>query len=78
MEQIVVQIKDKDKAKVLFELLESLDFVDSVKTIETEENENDSTTQEESLDFFALAGLWDGRNITPESVRREAWPGQVE
>ena len=32
MEQIVVQVKNKHKAKMLFELLTSLDFVNVVKT----------------------------------------------
>ena len=31
MEQIIVQIKDKEKAKVLFELLNALDFVISIE-----------------------------------------------
>jgi hypothetical protein len=37
MGQIVVQIMDKEKAKVLLELLTALDFVDSVQTMETDQ-----------------------------------------
>ncbi len=74
MERIVVQVRDKEKAKVLFELLTALDFVDSVKTSETEEIEADSTIREETLDFFSLAGLWQGREVTLESIRQKAWP----
>lgn len=76
MEQIVVQVRDKEKAKVLFELLTALDFVDSVKTSETEEVEVDSTVREERFDFFSLAGLWQDRDISLESIRQKAWPRQ--
>ncbi|NJN95192.1 MAG: hypothetical protein HC875_14365 [Anaerolineales bacterium] len=76
MEQIVVQVRDKEKAKVLFELLTALDFVDSVKTSETEEVEVKATVQEELSDFFSLAGLWQDREITLESIRQKAWPRQ--
>jgi hypothetical protein len=76
MEQIVVQVRDKEKAKVLFELLTALDFVDSVKTGETEEVEVKATVQEELSDFFSLAGLWQDREVTLESIRQKAWPRQ--
>jgi hypothetical protein len=53
-----------------------LDFVDSVKTGEAEEVNSNSTANEESLDFFSLAGLWQDREITLESIRQKAWPRQ--
>lgn len=76
MEQIVVQVRDKGKAKALFELLAALDFVDSVKTSATEEVEVKATVREEAADFFSLAGLWQDREITLESIRQKAWPRQ--
>jgi hypothetical protein len=76
MEQIIVQVRDKAKAKVLFELLTALDFVDSVKTSAAEEVEVDSPVQEDLLDFFALAGLWQDRGVDLESIRQKAWPRQ--
>ncbi|GAB4418517.1 MAG: hypothetical protein Fur0044_14520 [Anaerolineae bacterium] len=76
MEQIVVQVRDKEKAKVLFELLTALDFVDSVKTSETEDVEGKATVREEAADFFSLAGLWQDREVTLESIRQKAWPRQ--
>lgn len=76
MGQIVVQVRDKEKAKVLFELLTALDFVDSVKTSETDEVEEGATLSEEPLDFFSLAGLWQNRDITLESIRQSIWPRQ--
>lgn len=73
MEQIIVQVRDKEKAKMLLELLAALDFVDSVKTAHTDVN---AESQEEPLNFFDLAGLWQGRDITQESIRKKAWPRQ--
>lgn len=76
MEQIIVQIRDKAKAKALFEMLTALDFVDSVQTSVTEAAEADSTAHEDQLDFFSLAGLWQDREVTLDSIRQKAWPRQ--
>ena len=76
MEQIVVQIRDKAKAKALSELLAALDFVDSVQTSQTEAAEVDSTANEDQLDFFSLAGLWQDREVTLDTIRQKAWPRQ--
>lgn len=74
MEQILITVKDKAKAKVLLELLAALDFVVSVNTTSTEETMGDTTqtTLEESSDFFSLAGLWQDRDITLETIRQQA------
>lgn len=29
-------------------------------------------------DFFAMAGLWENRNITLESIRQEAWQKETK
>jgi hypothetical protein len=71
MEQIVIQTRNKAKARILVELLGALDFIDS---LEIHSDESDATADEEESDFFALAGLWEGRDITLESIRQEAWP----
>jgi hypothetical protein len=76
VEQIIVQLRDKEKAQVLFELLSALDFVDSVKTSEAKDISDDIATSEESLDFFSFAGLWQDRKVTIESIRQKAWPRQ--
>ena len=76
MERIIVQVKDKEKAKMLSEFLAALDFVSSVETGEAGELEADSGTVEESSDFFALAGLWEGRDVSLKSIRQKAWPRQ--
>ncbi len=70
MEQIVVQVKDKHKAQMLYELLTALDFVNVVKTIEQKDEENQTPV----TDFFSFAGLWEDRDISLDSIRQKAWP----
>lgn len=74
MEHIIVRVRDKEKAQVLLQMLAALDFVSSVETIETDEVEEGVTIDEEESDFFSLAGLWQGREISLESIRQRAWP----
>ncbi len=69
MEQIVVQIKDKHKGRILLELLKALDFVDVVKSIQQEDAE--------PVDFFSFSGLWANRDIQIDDIRRKAWPRQT-
>jgi hypothetical protein len=76
MEQIVIQISDKKKAQKLVELLEALDFVDSIKTSEYVQVDENSSAQDEKMDFFSLAGLWQGREVTQELIRKNSWPRQ--
>ncbi|MSP14383.1 MAG: hypothetical protein EXR62_15705 [Chloroflexi bacterium] len=73
MEQIIIQVTDKEKGKMLSELLMSLDFVRSVE-IEELEDAPESGTSDESSDFNSLAGLWEGREISLEMIRQKAWP----
>ncbi|MCK6627334.1 MAG: hypothetical protein L6R45_19425 [Anaerolineae bacterium] len=75
MEKISIYVKDKEKAQMLSELLMALDFVEAVNTA-SEEIEPVSTSTGEVSDFFALAGLWEGREITLNSIRQRAWPRQ--
>ena len=74
MEQIMVQIKDKHKAKILVELLTSLDFVNVVT--KSKQEENSQAIKEKSVDFFSYAGLWADREIDTQSIREKAWPRQ--
>jgi hypothetical protein len=67
MEQLIIKIADKEKAKMLSEILLALDFVSSVETID------EKVTISDDDDFFCLAGLWKNRDLTAESLRQEAW-----
>ena len=68
MEQIVIRVKDKKKAQALKNFLQTLDFVESV----TEPGVNRQGRQIKRADFFSIAGLWAGRDISQESIRTEA------
>lgn len=70
MEQIIVHVKDKFKAKMLIELLNDMSFVSDIKTIE--QNVDISS----KVDFFSFAGIWADRDISLQSIRQQAWPRQ--
>ena len=70
MEQIVIQVKDKIKAQALKDFLQTLDFVESV----SQPGSSKKGRQIKNVDFFSLAGLWAGRDISQENLRKEAWP----
>jgi transcription elongation factor len=68
MKQLIVHISDSKKAETLSKILTALDFVNSVEIIEDK-----TILSDNEQDFFALAGLWENRNITPKSIREAAW-----
>jgi hypothetical protein len=74
MEQIIIRIKDKQKARRLVDLLKVLDFIDFIEATETALNQEETNLKKEEDDFFALAGLWQGRDISQEMIRQQAWP----
>lgn len=76
MEEIVVQLKDKAKAQLLSEFLMALDFVSSVKTSVEKTSKVSPKRQKKEEDFFALAGLWNNREVSLASLRKQAWPRQ--
>ena len=71
MEQVVVEVSDKAKAKMLVEMLSSMDFVESVSTSHKKDARKRSR---KPIDFFSLAGIWADRDINIESIRHQAWP----
>jgi hypothetical protein len=76
MEQITIRIQDKQKARRLIDLLKILDFIDSIEADETDITGEDAILQKEEDDFFALAGLWQGRDTSQEIIRKQAWPSR--
>jgi hypothetical protein len=71
MEQITIQVKDKQKARALVDILQSLDFVEVVtsdRPIKTK------ARLKKPAEFFTLAGIWTNRNVSMESIRNKAWP----
>ena len=70
MEQITIQVKNKRKAQALIEFLQAMDFVEAVTS---GFNIPKPKSQIDEEDFFALKGLWAGRDISLESIRQKAW-----
>ena len=71
MEQITIQVKNKQKAQALIKFLKALDFIENVTTREMTALPKGQMNEQE---FFALAGLWTGREVTLDSIRQKAWP----
>ena len=71
MEQITIQVKNKRKAQALLDFLKALDFIEDVTA--SGFSIPKSKSKEDGTDFFALKGLWAGRNISLESTRQKAW-----
>lgn len=70
MTQVIIQLENTEKAKMLFELLSALSFVHSIEI--AEETESNDITK----DFFAMAGLWENQDISTDSIRQKAWPNR--
>lgn len=75
MEQITIQVKNKQKAQALINFLKAMDIIEDVtagdlSTLKPKAKINDK-------EFFALAGLWAGRDVTLDSIRQKAWPTRV-
>jgi hypothetical protein len=74
MEQITIRIKDRKKAQSLLNFLKSLDFIESITEKDLTTNEEESNVNDLDKDFFSLAGLWEGREISLKTLREQAWP----
>jgi hypothetical protein len=75
MEQIVIRVKDKQKAQALANFLQTLDFVETVTA--SAAGITKKSQRAKKGDFFSLAGLWAGRGTSQESIRLKAWPERL-
>lgn len=71
MEVIRIRVCDSRKANILRKFLQTLDYVESVFSEDMDKKQQISKADETA--FFALAGLWVGRDVTQESLRKQAW-----
>lgn len=74
MEQITIQVKNKRKAQALLDFLKAMDFIEDVTASGFAIPKPKNKIEEDA--FFALKGLWAGRNISLESIRQKAWPAR--
>lgn len=69
MENLIVKVKDKNKVELLIQMLLALNFVDSVNVLPSQT----TTTEDSQEDFFKMAGIWEDRDISIDSIRQQAW-----
>lgn len=65
--QRIQQFSPEQQNKVI-EYIEFLDFTANKATTAPEQNSPDTEAA-----FFELAGIWENKDITAESLRAEAW-----
>ena len=75
MEQITIQVKNKKKAQALINFLKAMDFIEEVTASELSTLKPKAKIN--NKEFFALAELWTGRDVTLDSIRQKAWPTSV-
>jgi len=75
MEQIVIQVRDRKKARDLIQYLRSLDFIEKISSVNYPATVPSSKRQNQ--DFFAMAGSWAGRDVSLETIRKKAWPERM-
>lgn len=66
MEQIIITLKDPSKRSLLLDLLAQLDFLEFQVVQVSEEKAG-----EEAYDFFQSAGLFEGRAVDAEQLRKK-------
>jgi hypothetical protein len=66
--QKIHQLPPEQRNQVI-QFIEFLDF----KSIQTETIDQQTNESDSAQAFFELAGLWENKEITPESLRTEAW-----
>jgi hypothetical protein len=59
MEQILIQVTDREKAQLLYQVIGALDFVNTITKVEIDMPVNSASSTE--TDFFEFAGLWADR-----------------
>ena len=64
MQRITLTVKDDNKMNFLLELLRQFEFIEIHKS---------EKKQKKDYNFFASAGLWKGRDIDSEQLRKDAW-----
>ena len=69
METIVLNIKDQAKYLSFLQFVQQLDFIEIEKPTK-------KRSVVAKFDFFASAGLWEGKNIDAKELRAKAWNRQ--
>lgn len=75
MTEITIRSNNNIAIQKLIDFLQLFDFqIIKKREIQVEELEEDlPITYSEEPDALALAGIWEGKNITQEELRQNAW-----
>ncbi|MBN3948475.1 MAG: DUF2281 domain-containing protein [Nostoc sp. NMS7] len=66
--QKIQQLPPEQQKKVI-EFVEFLEF----QADRQQQDKQPETPPQQDQDFFALAGIWEGKNITLDTIRKDAW-----
>jgi hypothetical protein len=70
MTRLHINIKEDDKAVIVFNLLKELPFVEVEETDEKKDIKTSLKSDESLEDLF---GIWENRNISFREIRENAW-----
>ncbi len=74
MSTIIIETKNETVALALINFLKTLDFKAKLKnTTKKKEVILPIEPANDDADFMALAGIWEGKNITLHQLREKAW-----
>lgn len=74
MGTITLKIKNKKKLNHFLAFIKDLDFVEVLQDSQSAKQKTKHVEEENSDDFFALAGIWENRDIDADDLRAKAWP----
>ena len=77
MSTIIIETKNESLAKALIDFLKVFDYKVKVQNIvkrkKKEKEELPLIPAKENADFMQLAGIWEGKEITLQELRKKAW-----
>jgi hypothetical protein len=71
--QKIQQLTPEQRTKVI-EFVEFLEF----QARQQKQSHQTETHSQQDRDFFALAGIWEGKDITIDTIRKEAWDEETQ
>ena len=80
MPEVVIKYKSEKALKALYDLAKVFDIsIEKPAKITVPNNNNKQLpiTYAQNPDVTALAGIWKGRNISLEELRKEAWGDRI-
>lgn len=79
MPEVIIKYKSEKAFKALQDLAKvfNMSISTPAKTVSITTTKELPITYAERPDFMALAGIWEGRDITLEELRKEAWGDRI-